>query len=409
MRSTMSAFPSVRSRYCLHEAGINPEQLDYVGFYEQPLTKFERLIETYVNYAPKGFTSYPTGDADLVAGEAHLPKIIRQGLGGQYSGRIVFRATTRSHAASAFFPSPYEEAAILTLDGVGEWSTTPSVTAAAIRSSSSREMQFPHSLGLLYSAFTYYCGFKVNSGEYKLMGLAPYGEPGYADLIYEHLMDLKPDGSFRMDMEYFNYCQGLTMTGPKFDELFGGPPRKPDSRLEQRHMDLAASIQAVCRRGDATDGPATHGSGPGVDEPRHGRRRGAQLRRPTAGCCGRAHSRISGSSRRPATPAARSARRCSYGISSSDKPRKWFGSRHAEGFPPRPVVFDVDEARLLHDVGARYHRFDDEAPAADGRRAGHGRRAGRRVVPRPHGVRAARAGRAKHHRRRPQSRRCRAR
>ncbi len=239
-------FPAHAIEYCLREAGIDASQLDWVAFYEQPLTKFERLIETYVSYAPAGFASFREAMPIWLRKKLHLPKVIRKGLGGTYGGRIIFPSHHESHAASAFFPSPFEEAAILTMDGAGEWSTT---TVGAGRGNEVRlfqQLQFPHSLGLLYSAFTYYCGFKVNSGEYKLMGLAPYGEPRYVDLITERLIDLKPDGSFHMDMSYFNYCQGLTMTGPKFDELFGGPPRQPDSRIDQRHMDLAASIQRVC-------------------------------------------------------------------------------------------------------------------------------------------------------------------
>jgi carbamoyltransferase len=239
-------FPTRAIEYCLAEAGIGPEQIDYVAFYEQPLTKFERLIETYMSYAPAGFASFREALPVWLGKKLHLPREIRRGLGRQCRGRILFPDHHQSHAASAFFASPYEEAAILTLDGVGEWSTTTVGRGRDNRLELLEQIRFPHSLGLLYSAFTYYCGFKVNSGEYKLMGLAPYGEPRYVDQITRHLIDLRPDGSYRMDQSYFNYSQGLTMTGARFHDLFGGPPRRPDSRLDQRHMDLAASIQKVC-------------------------------------------------------------------------------------------------------------------------------------------------------------------
>lgn len=239
-------FPSRAIEYCLAEARISPEQLDYVAFYEQPLTKFERLIETYVSYAPAGFASFRQAIPLWLGQKLHLPKEIRRGLNGRYTGHIFFPSHHESHAASAFFASPYEEAAIMTMDGVGEWSTTTYGYGQGNRLDLHQQIRFPHSLGLLYSAFTYYCGFKVNSGEYKLMGLAPYGEPRFVDLIYQQLIDLKADGSYHMDLSYFSYCEGLTMTGPKFHQLFGGPPRKPDSLLEQRHMDLAASVQKVC-------------------------------------------------------------------------------------------------------------------------------------------------------------------
>jgi carbamoyltransferase len=239
-------FPARAIEYCLAEAGIGPEQIEYVAFYEQPLTKFERLMETYLSYAPAGFASFRQALPLWLGKKLHLRREIRRGLGRSCRGRILFPDHHQSHAASAFFASPYEEAAIVTLDGVGEWSTTTVGRGRGNRIELLQQIRFPHSLGLLYSAFTYYCGFKVNSGEYKLMGLAPYGEPRYVDRIYQHLIDLRPDGSYRMDQSYFAYCQGLTMTGPRFHSLFGGPPRSPDSRLEQRHMDLAASIQKVC-------------------------------------------------------------------------------------------------------------------------------------------------------------------
>ncbi|MEE8450819.1 MAG: carbamoyltransferase [Thermoguttaceae bacterium] len=238
-------FPVAAIEYCLEEAGLTPEQLDYVGFYDKPLLKFERLLETYLAFAPVGFRSFLQAMPLWLHQKLHLPREMSKGLGRRYKKRYVFTEHHESHAASAFFPSPFDEAAILTLDGVGEWATASCGHGRGNRITLTEELRFPHSLGLLYSAFTYFCGFRVNSGEYKLMGLAPYGEPTYVDLIREKLLDLKDDGSFRMDMSYFNYCQGLTMTSKKFDRLFGGPPRRPESPVTQREMDLAASVQKV--------------------------------------------------------------------------------------------------------------------------------------------------------------------
>jgi len=238
-------FPRHALAYVLEEGGIAPEELDYVGFYEKPLLKFDRLLETYLGYAPRGFRSFFEALPVWLREKLYLPRQIRKGLGGGYRRGIVFPEHHESHAASAFFPSPFESAAILTLDGVGEWTTTSFGVGEGNRIKLTRELHFPHSLGLLYSAFTYFCGFRVNSGEYKLMGLAPYGEPRYTDLIREHLIDIREDGSYRLNMVYFNYCQGLTMTSARFHRLFGGPPRQPETPLSQREMDLAASIQKV--------------------------------------------------------------------------------------------------------------------------------------------------------------------
>jgi carbamoyltransferase len=238
-------FPAQAVRYCLENARIAPEELDYVAFYEQPLTKFERLFETYVSYAPAGFASFRQAIPVWLRQKLHMPREIRRGLNSGYAGRIFFPSHHESHAASAFFPSPFDEAAIVTLDGVGEWSTTAIGFGRDNKLELLREIRFPHSLGLLYSAFTYYCGFKVNSAEYKLMGLAPYGEPRYAELIKEKLINVKDDGSYALDSSYFTYSQGLRMTGAKFAKLFGGPPRQPNGRLEPRHRDLAASVQRV--------------------------------------------------------------------------------------------------------------------------------------------------------------------
>ena len=237
-------FPKLAIEFCLQQAGLQAAELDYVGFYDKPLTKFERLIETYLAFAPSGYRSFRQAMPLWLKQKLHVPREIRSGL-PDYKRRIVFLDHHQSHAASAFFPSPYEEAAVLTLDGVGEWSTTCVGHGRGNQINLMQEVRFPHSLGLLYSAFTYYTGFRVNSGEYKLMGLAPYGEPRYKELILNRLLDLKPDGSLRMDMSYFNYCQGLTMTSAKFHRLFDGPPRPPESQVTKREMDLAASVQAV--------------------------------------------------------------------------------------------------------------------------------------------------------------------
>jgi carbamoyltransferase len=238
-------FPKHAADYCLREAGVQPEHLDYVVFYDKPLLKFERLLETSLAFAPQGLRSFMMAMPLWLKTKLHLPREIRKALNGRFKKQIVFTGHHESHAASAFFPSPFEEAAILTMDGVGEWDTASISHGRDNRIEMLKTLRFPHSLGLLYSAFTYFTGFKVNSGEYKLMGLAPYGEPKFVDVILEKLIDLKPDGSLAMDMRYFNYCQGLTMTSGKFDKLFGGPPRDPESMITQREMDLAASIQKV--------------------------------------------------------------------------------------------------------------------------------------------------------------------
>jgi carbamoyltransferase len=238
-------FPVNAIEYCLREAGLEPGQLDHVGFYDKPLLKFDRLLETYVAYAPVGLQSFLKAMPLWLRLKLHLPREMSAGLGGAFRKRYVFLEHHESHAASAFFPSPFEEAAILTLDGVGEWATASFGTGRGNHIELTHELHFPHSLGLLYSAFTYFTGFRVNSGEYKLMGLAPYGRPSYADLIREKLLDLKPDGSFRIDMSYFDYCAGLRMTSKKFHKLFGASPRTPETPIRELDMDLAASIQAV--------------------------------------------------------------------------------------------------------------------------------------------------------------------
>ena len=244
-------FPENAVRYCLRAGGITLDDLDYIAFFEKPLLKFERLLETYLANAPAGFSSFrmalPVWLKEKLFQKPGMVKTLTSlsPLGRDIEAKLLFAEHHQSHAASAFFPSPFDEAVVLTLDGVGEWATTSVAIGRGNTLKTVREIHWPHSLGLLYSAFTYYTGFKVNSGEYKVMGLAPYGVPRYRDLILDHLMDLKDDGSFWLDQSYFNYATGLTMTSPAFDEVFGGPPRKPEARLTQREMDLAASVQAV--------------------------------------------------------------------------------------------------------------------------------------------------------------------
>lgn len=246
-----AAFPSNSVRYCLDACAIRPDDIDYVIFYDKPFLKFERILETYLAFAPKGFKSFslslPAWVNDKLFQKARILTALRENLGDKvdWAARLLFSEHHLSHAASAFYPSPFEEAAVLTMDGVGEWTTTSLALGRGRELSLIKEIRFPHSIGLLYSAFTYYTGFKVNSGEYKVMGLAPYGTPKYADRIMEHLVDVKDDGSFHLDLRYFDYCTGSTMTNEAFHVLFGGLPRRPESNLTQREMDLAASIQAV--------------------------------------------------------------------------------------------------------------------------------------------------------------------
>lgn len=240
-----AAFPENAIAYCLRERGISIADIDYVAFYEKPLLKFERLLETYLAFAPAGFPSFRRAIPTWVVDKLFLPRKIHKNLGKDYTGPLVYPEHHESHASSAFFPSTFNEAAVVTIDGVGEWATTTIGEGQGNKITLLEHLDFPHSLGLLYSAFTYYTGFRVNSGEYKLMGLAPYGEPKFADLIQQELIDIREDGSFRLNMKYFNYCQGLTMTSKKFHRLFGRPPRKPETELDEFHMDIAASIQLV--------------------------------------------------------------------------------------------------------------------------------------------------------------------
>jgi carbamoyltransferase len=243
-------FPRNAIEYCLHQAGIRLDAIDHVVFYDKPFLKFERLLETYLAFAPKGYSSFRMAMPLWLREKLFQKSLLRRELkkldgGTEMEARMLFAEHHQSHAASAFFASPFEQAVVLTLDGVGEWATASVSLGSGNQLEMIKDIRFPHSIGLLYSAFTYYIGFKVNSGEYKVMGLAPYGTPKYRDLILKHLIDLKEDGSFRLDLSYFDYCVGLTMTNRRFDDLFGGPARNPQDPLRQREMDLAASIQAV--------------------------------------------------------------------------------------------------------------------------------------------------------------------
>ena len=244
-------FPRMAAQYCLQEAGITFDELDSIAFYDKPILKFERLLDTYLSYAPRGFQSFIAAVPEWLKEKLYLKKTLRRELASLLACReadlppILFAEHHESHAASAFYPSPYERAAVLCLDGVGEWATTSAWLGCGAKLDPLWQINFPHSIGLLYSAFTYYLGFKVNSGEYKLMGLAPYGSPRYSNLILDNLIDIKEDGSFRLNLDYFDYCTGLRMTNRKFSDLFDGPPRDPESVPTQRDMDIAASIQLV--------------------------------------------------------------------------------------------------------------------------------------------------------------------
>ena len=245
-----AGFPAHAVKWCLEDARISARDVDHVAFYDKPFLKFERLLETYLAFAPRGFTSFRTAMPVWIGEKLFQKNMLLKELKGIDESlgihqKLLFAEHHFSHAASAFYPSPFKEAAVLTMDGVGEWATTSAGIGRGNALSIEKEIHFPHSLGLLYSAFTYYTGFKVNSGEYKVMGLAPYGEPKYAQIIFDHLIDIKTDGSFRLNLDHFDYCTGLTMTNARFDALFGGPARKPEELLTRRHMDLAASIQTV--------------------------------------------------------------------------------------------------------------------------------------------------------------------
>ncbi len=276
-------FPGLAIESCLAEGGITLREVDNVVFYDKPLIKFERLLETYLSYAPRGFRSFVAAMPVWLKEKLYLKSTLKKelaALGGIKVAQLpslLFAEHHQSHAASAFFPSPYEEAAVLCLDGVGEWATTSAWLGKGHELIPQWEIDFPHSLGMLYSAFTYYTGFRVNSGEYKLMGLAPYGEPKYVDLILDNLLDLKEDGTFRLNMDYFNYATGLTMTNRRFADLFGDPPRKPETQLTQKHMDIARSIQEITEEVVLQAGPyGAQGAATGLSV--SGGRRRAELR-----------------------------------------------------------------------------------------------------------------------------------
>src|SRR5213082_3384684 len=237
------SFPKHALEYCLREGRIQVSDLNYVAFYEKPFLKFDRILHGYLAYAPSGLKSFLMAIPLWIRERVWMKELIRRELG--YDGKIIFPEHHESHAASAFFPSPFDRAAVVTIDGVGEWTTTSVGRGEGNEVELLEELRFPHSLGLLYSAFTYYLGFRVNSGEYKVMGMAPYGEPRFRDLILSELIDLKADGSFHLNLRYFDFVTGLRMTNRKFDRLVGGPPREPEAALTQRHMDLARSIQSV--------------------------------------------------------------------------------------------------------------------------------------------------------------------
>jgi carbamoyltransferase len=318
-----ASFPKHAVEYCLHEGGIQVGDLDYVAFYEKPFLKFDRILHTYLAYAPSGLRTFLMAIPLWIRERIWMKELIPKELG--YDGKIIFPEHHESHAASAFFPSPFAEAAFLTVDGVGEWTTTSFGTGRGNQLEMWSELHFPHSMGLLYSAFTYFTGFKVNSGEYKLMGLAPYGEPKYVDVILKELVDLKEDGSFRLNMKYFNYGAGLTMTNAKFDALFGRPPRKPEAKLMQSDMDLARSIQEV------------------TEEimfrmARHVRQETGMTNLCLAG--GVALNCVANGSSPPrATPAAHWARRCWCGTSISETNGKRTGKRIRNTVPASAPVF----------------------------------------------------------------------
>ena len=320
-----AGYPRLAIDYCLNAGNIKLKDVDRVVFYDKPFIKFERLLETYLTYSPRGFTSFRMALPLWLREKLFQKSLLTDELKAvepdfDWAERLTFCEHHLSHAASAFYPSPFDRAAVLTLDGVGEWTTTAVAIGEGKDLEIHKEIHFPHSLGLLYSAFTYYTGFKVNSGEYKLMGLAPYGTRNTQSVIRDNLIDLKPDGSFRLNLDYFNYCTGLTMTNERFHALFGAPPRNPETWLEQKHMDIAASIQAVLEdvvlrltRSLAAE---------------TGMRRTCVLpaawhstASPTARCCAKATSAISGSSRPRAMPAARSARRSPPTISTRARTR----------------------------------------------------------------------------------------
>jgi carbamoyltransferase len=352
-------FPVNAIDYCLKEGGITAGQLDHVAFYDKPLLKFERLLETYIAEAPRGFRLFLMGMPLWLRQKLHMPREMDRGLGGAFKGRYIFTEHHESHAASAFFPSPFDEAAILTLDGVGEWATGSVGKGAGNRIELLEEMRFPHSLGLLYSAFTYFTGFRVNSGEYKLMGLAPYGEPVYADVIRKKLLDIRPDGSFRMNMDYFAFHHRDVMTSKKFDDLFDGPARPAESPLTQREMDIAASIQLVTEELMLASAAHAHRLTGSKNLVLAG---GVALN-----CVGNGKILREGPFEnvwiQPAAGDAGGALGAAlftwYQL--LEKPRTARKPDHQRGSLLGPAAKPSDIGRFLDSVGAIYHRFDDES------------------------------------------------
>ena len=349
-------FPAQAVAYCLAEAGIGLDQVTAVGFYDKPILKFERLLESYLSVAPRGFRQFLMAGPLWIKDKLWIDRNLRQSLGG-YGGDLFYAEHHESHAASAFYPSPFQEAAILTMDGVGEWATSSYGIGRGSDIQLIKEMRWPDSIGLLYSAFTYYTGFKINSGEYKVMGLAPYGEPKYVKLIYDHLVDLQDDGSFRLNQDYFGYLDSLTMTNERFNQLFGGPPREPESKLTQREMDLASSVQHVCEEIMLRMARAVH-------------RETGQENLCLAGgvalnCVGTGRLLREGPFKRLWVQPAAGDAGGSLGVAQLMWHRKFEGPRQADerrdgmkGAYLGPAFTDPEIKAYLDQVGAKYHKLD---------------------------------------------------
>ena len=380
-------FPNKAVEYCLREGGLkSANELDYVVFYDKPVVKFERLLETYTRYAPKGIRSFIMAIPLWVKKKLWMRENIGEEL--DYDGKILFTEHHESHAASAFFPSPFDDAAILTIDGVGEWATASLGEGRGNRIKILKEIHFPHSLGLLYSAFTYFTGFKVNSGEYKLMGLAPYGEPKYVDVILNELIDDREDGSFKLNMKYFNYCAGLTMTNRRFAKLFGGPARKRESKITQTRDGSRRLGPGRHRARDVEHGPVRQ-KADRIEESRARGRRRPELRR-------KRQDRPGGYLRQRLDPARRGRRRRRARFGPVRRPpaarRAAIGGRRAGspgGDAPRPVFLRRRDRRVHHQPGHPRHAIREPRGAGGPgrRRPAGGER--RRMVPGAHGIRAA--------------------
>jgi carbamoyltransferase len=350
------AFPHRAVDYCLRTAGIRVTDLNAVGFYDKPLLKFERILETYLGVAPRGFASFLMAGPLWIKDKLYIDRQLRAELG--YDGELLYAEHHESHAASAFLPSPFEESAIVTIDGVGEWATASIAHGRENDLEVIEELHWPDSIGLLYSAFTYYTGFKVNSGEYKVMGLAPYGEPKYVDLIYQHLIDLREDGSLRLNQKYFNYLTGLTMTNAAFDELFGGPPRVPESKLTQKEMDLARSIQVVCEEVMLRMARTAH--------QRTGSKNLCLAGGVALNCVGNGRLLREGPFERIWIQPAAGDAGGALGVAQlihhrhHGKPRQWNGSDSMKGSYLGPEFSAIEIETYLKSAGAVYRRYDDE-------------------------------------------------